>query len=123
MSTRLILTLICAGAIAACGGSSSPSSPSGSSQSRNQGNTIFIGGGSSGATTNAFGANPLTIAAGTTLTWVNEDNVTHTATANGNQFNGNINPGGSFSFTFSQTGSFPYRCTLHPNMVGTVVVQ
>lgn len=124
MLHRLII-VICAVAIVGCGGyDDAPTSPSSSGSSRNSGNTIFIGSGTSSASSAAFGTNPLTIASGTTLTWVNEDSVTHTSTANGNQWSsGNIAPGGSFSFTFSQTGTFPYRCTIHPNMVGTVVVQ
>ena len=36
---------------------------------------------------------------------------------------GPIAPGGTFSRTFSSAGTFPYRCTLHPGMVGTVTVQ
>jgi plastocyanin len=36
---------------------------------------------------------------------------------------GNINPGASFSRTFQTAGSFPYYCTFHANMVGTVTVQ
>jgi plastocyanin len=125
MVHRLILTFVCTLALAGCGSdSSSPTSPSSSNPSRNQGNAIIIGSGVSGATSAAFGSNPLTIAAGTTLTWQNEDNVAHTATSNTNVWNsGTINPGGSFSFTFTQAGNFPYRCTVHPNMVGTVIVQ
>jgi plastocyanin len=122
---RFVLAFVCVAALAGCGGSdSSPTSPSSSTPSRNSGNTIFIGVGSSATSTSAFGTNPLTISAGTTLTWTNEDSVAHTATANANQWSsGNIAPGSSFSFTFTQPGNFPYHCTVHPNMVGTVIVQ
>lgn len=125
MVHQMLVTFILAAALSACGGSSSsPASPSPSSPSRNAGNTIIIGSGASVATTAAFGANPLTVPVGTTLTWQNEDNTAHTSTANTNTWNsGNIAPGASFSVTFTQAGSFPYHCTVHPNMVGMVVVQ
>ena len=59
--------------------------------------------------------------AGSTLTWVNNDSTTHTAT--GGAFNtGNVNPGGNASVTFPTAGTFTYHCTIHPNMVGTINV-
>jgi plastocyanin len=38
-------------------------------------------------------------------------------------FNPLLNPGQTFSFTFTEEGNYPYFCTLHPNMVGTVIVS
>jgi plastocyanin len=74
--------------------------------------------------TTAFGANPLTVAVGTTVAWTNNDSTIHTSVANGSQWNsGSISPGQTFRFTFSTAGTFSYRCTIHPNMVGTVTVQ
>ena len=74
-------------------------------------------------TTDAFGVNPLTITIGTTVTWLNNDSVAHTATSiNGVWDSGTINPGQSFSFLFSSEGTFHYACSIHPNMSGTVVV-
>jgi plastocyanin len=85
---------------------------------------VTISAGASGRTTTAFGTNPLVIPVGTTVTWVNNDNIAHTSTANDGTWNlGPINPGGSASFTFQSTGTFPYHCAIHPNMVGTIVVQ
>lgn len=75
-------------------------------------------------TTTAYAPNPITIAVGGTVTWMNNDNTAHTATATAGAFDsGTIAPGASFSRTFTAAGSFPYRCTLHPGMVGTVTVQ
>jgi plastocyanin len=66
----------------------------------------------------------LTIAAGTTVTWTNDDSVPHTVTASDGSFDsGNLNPGQSFSFTFSTPGSYPYVCQYHAGMQGTIVVQ
>ena len=75
-------------------------------------------------TTTAFGQNPLTISAGTTISWLNNDATTHTSTADANQWSsGNIPPGGRYNFTFASAGRFTYHCQIHPNMVGTIVVQ
>ncbi len=65
-----------------------------------------------------------TIAAGGTVTWTNEGTNPHTSTGqNGLWDSGVVNPGGSFARRFPQAGSFPYACTLHPGMTGTVVVR
>jgi plastocyanin len=72
----------------------------------------------------AFTPATLTVAAGTTVTWTNNDAVPHTATASDGSFDsGNLNPGQSFSFTFSTPGTYPYVCQYHAGMQGTIVVQ
>ena len=63
-------------------------------------------------------------------TWVEHDTQIHTVTSGsagspdtGQIFDSNIlNPGATFTQFFVQYGTFPYHCTLHPQMVGTVVV-
>jgi LPXTG-motif cell wall-anchored protein len=66
----------------------------------------------------------ITIAPGDTVVWTNNSGSPHTSTA-GSWDSGTMNPGASFSHTFSSTGSFPYHCDFHETlgMVGTVVVQ
>ncbi|HEY1872456.1 MAG TPA: cupredoxin family copper-binding protein [Chitinophagaceae bacterium] len=72
----------------------------------------------------AFTPATITVSAGTKITWMNNDNMTHTVTADDMSFDsGNIAGGSSFSRTFSVVGSYPYHCTIHPNMTGTVVVK
>lgn len=73
----------------------------------------------------AFSPNPVEIAVGDTVTWTNQDEVPHTATAEdrGVLQSGTISPGSSFSQTFETAGEFPYFCEFHPNMTGTIVVQ
>lgn len=74
----------------------------------------------------AFSPSSLTVKKGTKVTWVNNDGPAHTVTAtdNGNTFNsGTINPGGSYSFTFTTTGDFNYNCSIHPQMLGSVHVE
>jgi len=73
---------------------------------------------------NQFGWMPLTIAKGTTVRWTNNDTIAHTSTSDTGVFSsGNLNAGDHFDFTFQDSGTFPYHCTIHPGMVGTVVVQ
>lgn len=72
----------------------------------------------------AFNPGSVTVAAGTTVTWTNNDTVSHTVTSTDGAFDsGNIAPGETFTFTFSATGTFTYMCSYHPNMTATVVVQ
>src|SRR5437016_3304386 len=72
----------------------------------------------------AFTPATVTVAVGTMITWTNNDAVTHTVTSNdGTSFNsGNISSGGTYSLTLTQTGSYPYHCSIHPSMTGTVLV-
>jgi hypothetical protein len=109
----------------ACGSgyNAPPTNPSPPPPTSGPTSTVGIPGGASLLTTTAYSPNPVTIAVGTTIIWTNNDNTAHTSTANNGAWNGTVAPGGQFSFTFSSAGSFPYHCSLHPGMVGTVVVQ
>lgn len=72
----------------------------------------------------AFSPTNVTVPKGTTVTWQNNDGVAHTATSNSGAWNsGNIPAGGSATVTFSSSGTFPYHCTYHSMMTGTIVVQ
>jgi plastocyanin len=130
MSFRFLSILFAGFLLASCGNSNSstPSAPtptptptptpSGPAASSSIVNGAF------GLTTTAFSPNPLSIAVGTTVTWMNNDVTTHNATAdNGSFATGSIGPGSSASVKFQTAGSFVYHCTIHPGMVGTVNVQ
>jgi plastocyanin len=68
----------------------------------------------------------LTVAVGTTVTWENVAAGTlHTSNSEDQVWaSGSLNEGDEFSFTFEEAGSFPYFCTIHPDiMKGTVVVE
>jgi plastocyanin len=70
-----------------------------------------------------FVPDKLTIAAGTTVTWKNEDNNPHTVTDRGRVFrSAGLDTGDTFSYTFTAPGEFTYFCTIHPMMVGRIVV-
>ena len=73
----------------------------------------------------AFGPNAVEISVGDTVTWTNQDQVPHTATAEQRDVlqSGAISPGSSFSQVFDTAGEFAYFCEFHPNMTGTIVVK
>jgi plastocyanin len=71
-----------------------------------------------------FAPNTLTVAKGDTVVWVNKDAFPHTATAQDKSFDSKeIAAGKSWRFTAKKSGTFPYVCTLHPTMKGTLVVK
>jgi hypothetical protein len=72
----------------------------------------------------AFEPSSVEVQAGTTVTWTNDGQTPHTATADDGSFDsGNVAPGQSFSQAFEQPGTFDYHCEFHPQMTGAVVVQ
>ena len=64
--------------------------------------------------------------AGDTVTWTNEESVDHDVTADDGSFKsgrpGGMKQGDTYEHTFKKAGSFAYKCTVHPNMTGTVEV-
>ena len=72
----------------------------------------------------AFSPATVTIAAGGSVTFRNDDDRAHTVTAKDGAFNsGPIGEGGSWKRTFKQAGTFSYLCAIHPEMTGKVVVK
>ena len=71
---------------------------------------------------NAFNPAQLNVAPGTTVTFVNNDNVPHTATSDTKLFDLEIPPGSSYPVVLEGEGTVPYHCELHPDMKGTIVV-
>jgi len=72
----------------------------------------------------SYSPNPANARVGQRVVWRNADAMTHTATANAGSFDtGFLAPGASSTpITMGAAGSFPYLCTIHPGMVGTLVV-
>ena len=71
-----------------------------------------------------FTQDRIEIAAGTTIRWTNNDQLQHSVTANdGSWDSGLINPGATWSHTFTQPGEYAFHCTPHPFMKGVVVVR
>ena len=78
----------------------------------------------------AYNVEDVGVSTGATVSWTNLDGVAHTVTAGTpdapqrEEFDsGNIEEGASFDLPFDTAGEFPYFCTIHPSMVGTVIVE
>ena len=65
----------------------------------------------------------LTVRAGDTVVWKNQDLTPHTATAEGVFDSKNIAPQASWTWTAAKPGKHPYVCTYHPGMKGEVEVK
>jgi plastocyanin len=71
-----------------------------------------------------FTPTPLTVKAGSTVTWINKDDEPHTVVSDTGLFkSGGMDTNESFSFKFDKPGTYHFICTIHPRMVGTIVVQ
>jgi plastocyanin len=71
-----------------------------------------------------FSPPTLTVMAGTTVTWTNADDIPHTIVAQDRSFRSKaLDTDGRFSFTFTAAGEYDYFCSLHPHMVGKVIVK
>ena len=72
----------------------------------------------------SFGPAAITVAVGATVTWTNRDDIPHTVVSTDKVFKSKVlDTDEKFSFTFSQAGTYPYFCSIHPKMTGSVVVQ
>ncbi|AWN42914.1 cupredoxin domain-containing protein [Methylobacterium durans] len=71
-----------------------------------------------------FAPQTLTVAPGTSVTWVNGDDIPHTVVAQNKLFRSKtLDTDERFTFTFQVPGEYAYFCSLHPHMTGTVVVK
>jgi plastocyanin len=74
----------------------------------------------------AFSPTPLTVAPGTKITWTNTDEEPHTvvsADAGATFKSPALDTDDKFSFTFGKPGTYKYFCSVHPRMVGTIIVK
>jgi plastocyanin len=71
-----------------------------------------------------FAPGTITIRAGASVTWKNTDDEPHTVVSDTGLFrSGALDTNESFSFRFDKPGTYHYACSIHPRMVGTIVVQ
>jgi plastocyanin len=72
----------------------------------------------------SFAPTPLTVRAGTQITWTNGDDIPHTVVGDGHTFKSKVlGTGEKFTFTAGKPGTYSYSCSIHPNMTGKVVVE
>jgi plastocyanin len=113
--TRGVTMILVILAVAACGSSTSTSvaNSCGSSGAAANINT---------ASSNVFSPSAATIAHGQAVCWQNSSSVSHTVTADNGAFNTSLPVGQIFVYTYSTAGSYPYHCTIHAGMTGTITV-
>jgi plastocyanin len=72
----------------------------------------------------SFGPAAITVPVGTTVTWINRDDIPHTVVSTEKVFKSKVlDTDEKFSYTFTKPGEYPYFCSIHPKMTGKVVVQ
>ena len=98
----------------ACGSSTSPASSCGSSGANANVNT---------ASSNSFSPNTATITHGQTVCWQNSSSADHTVTDNGGAFDTNLPVAQIFVHTYATAGTYPYHCTIHAGMTGSITVN
>jgi plastocyanin len=111
---NILVLLISAFAIISCGKNSGYTSPMSNTFAANSVSIVNM----------SFSPASLTVTAGTSVTWTNNDGMTHTVTADDDSFDsGNITMGTKYSRLFSTAGTYTYHCTIHPTMKGTIIVK
>ena len=66
----------------------------------------------------------LTVAVGTTVKWLNHDDIPHNVVEKNKAFRSKVlDTDDSYSFTFASAGTFDYFCALHPHMQGKIIVK
>jgi plastocyanin len=66
----------------------------------------------------------ITVKAGTTVAWINDDDIPHTVASSTKIFKSKaLDTQDQFSFTFTTPGDYEYFCSLHPHMTGAIVVE
>ena len=112
----LAVSMMLSTVVAACGSSSSGGTPAAGP------NTVTIKG-------FAFNPSTLTVPVGTKVTFVMEDSgVQHNVTSTGSGATSfanspNLSKGQSYSVTYTKAGTYTYKCSIHPSMLGKVIVQ
>ena len=132
--SMMIMLVACGGGTTSSSGTTptaatgnTPTATSTSASPTVNGSAIMITTDSSGSF--AFSPTTLTIKVGTKVTWTNMTQAPHTVTSDdGKSFDSGIsNPiaasGGTYSFTFTKAGTFPYHCQIHTSMKATIIVQ
>jgi plastocyanin len=72
----------------------------------------------------SFAPMEMTVAPGTTITWVNHDDVPHTVVSTNQKFRSKaLDTDDQFSFTFTDGGTYSYFCSVHPMMTGKIIVK
>lgn len=138
--TQVVLLALSLGLCGGCGSYSAPSNAQNPPPPAAMSNDVSIVIGASQLSTTAFSPNPKVVSLGgnpsASVRWVNKDitsgdyaggtatvhNITSSDTPAAFNPSGNLGGNGTFTATFTAAGDYPYHCSIHPNMVGTVTV-
>jgi plastocyanin len=72
----------------------------------------------------SFSPATLTVSVGTAVTWTNRDDIPHTVADSAGEFKSKVmDTDEKFSYTFSKAGTYSYFCSIHPKMMGKIIVQ
>jgi plastocyanin len=121
----LAAPLLTLGLLAGCGGTSTTATTAGGAATTGGAATSAAGNAVQVMMTNrSYQPQQVTVKVGDTVTWVNQDAPKHDVVADNGEFKRDLfDKGGTFSLTFTKAGTYPYHCSIHPGMVGAVVVQ
>jgi plastocyanin len=71
-----------------------------------------------------FNPGTLTVPVNSTVTWVNKDDIPHVIASSDGVFKSKaLDTDDEYSYTFTKAGTYSYYCSIHPSMVGTIIVQ
>jgi plastocyanin len=122
----IIFTLLVVAAVGAACGSGYGSNNNGPSFTPvpSGPNTVLVPNGAYLGGSNGYNPATLTVPAGTTVTWGNNDVTTHTSVSDTGLWNSNnVNSGQTFAVKLDTPGTYKYHCSIHSFMTGTIVVQ
>ncbi len=123
-----VITVTLSVLVAACGNGGSSDTTATTAPSSGSSTTTPANSGGSEVevimTNRSYDPETVTIKVGDTVMWVNEDAPQHDVVADNGEFKSDLfDKGQTFSFTFTQAGTYPYHCSIHPGMTGTVIVE
>lgn len=125
--TRLAVVGLCAVTLVACGSSGSSSSSGTTSGPASSTSASSAAGGTTATTITIKSfrfTTPDSVAPGATVTVDNQDGAAHTVTADEGKAFDDAAPAGTSTFTApTKPGSYPFHCSIHPSMHGTLVVR
>ena len=112
----LIASVLAAGALAAgCGGSGYGTKPAAAQSAETATRIVEV-------TDSTFAPRTVDVKVGETVTFVDKDEIAHTATAEGTFDSGTLREGATFDFKATKAGTFSYVCIFHPGMTGALNV-
>lgn len=127
LPTALAVLALSLVALTGCGGGGADSTSSASGSETSAASSSSAGGGASAVTIADYKYGPpsLSVAAGTTVKFTNQDSTPHTATSkqSGAFETGSIDTGKSATITLDKPGTYAYFCAFHPFMKGTITVE